>query len=131
MLKGKPVRTTNPTDHPPRTEYHSTFTQHENGEGEFLRFLTGDGREFGFPFAQLLQFVLEVNPEPNPDAPQRLILAFSSHDVSIIGCRLHLLCEHLDQHRAIRIKTEDSRFANLEREKAFLVGISIMPVAAG
>jgi|GEM_PF-1851095 len=134
MLKGKPIYADTPADRPPKPEnFSTTSTSHENGA--FLRFLIGDGREFGFPFAQLLQFVLEPNSNSNsdsdPDAPQRLVLSFSSHDVTVTGCRLYLLCEHLDQHRAIRIKTEDLRFANFEREKAFVVDISIKPIVVG
>jgi hypothetical protein len=94
----------------------------------FLRFITADGREFGFPYAQLLEFVLDSNPAN--DAPQRLLLAFPSHDVTVTGFRLHLLCEQLDQHKGVRIKAEDSRFANLHPSQPFVVGISVNSAAS-
>lgn len=94
----------------------------------FIHFITADGREFGFPFAQLLHFVLEPNPSPATGSaapPQRLLLAFPSHDITLTGFRLHLLCEWLDQQKALRLKAEDARFANLQDKQPFILGILI------
>jgi hypothetical protein len=94
----------------------------------FIHFITDDGREFGFPFSQLLHFVLEPNPSPatgSPAPPQRLLLAFPSHDVTLTGFRLHLLCKWLDQQRALLFQAEDARFANLHDRQPFVTGISI------
>jgi len=99
-----------------------------NNRASFLRFITDDGREFGFPFSQLLQFILDPNPDPK--APQRLLLAFSSHDVTVTGCRLDLLCEQLDQHNAIRLRADDQHFASLHPDEPFVAGISISSVSA-
>ena len=81
-----------------------------------------------FPFPQLLYFVLEPNPPPafgSAAPPQRLPLAFPSHDVALTGYRLHLLCEWLDQQKALRLKAEDARFANLHDKQPFVTGIAI------
>jgi hypothetical protein len=86
--------------------------------------ITDNVREFRFPFAQLLHFLLEptsVSAAP----PQRLLLAFPSHDVTLSGYRLHLLCEWLDQQRGLRLKAEDARFANLDDRQPFVTGIAI------
>jgi hypothetical protein len=94
----------------------------------FIHFITDDGREFGFPFSQLLHFVLEPNPLTATDStapPQRLLLAFPSHDVTLTGYRLHLLCDWLDQQKALRLQAEDARFANLHDKQPFVTGISI------
>jgi hypothetical protein len=99
-----------------------------DGRSAFLHFITDDGREFGFPFAQLLHFVLQPNPSPGRSStapPQRLLLAFPSHDVTLSGYRLHLLCEWLDQQKALHLKAEDARFANLHDKQPFVTGIAI------
>jgi len=62
-------------------------------------------------------------------APERLLLAFSSHDVTVTGCRLDLLCEQLDQHNPLRLKAEDPRFATIHPDEPFVAGISISSVA--
>ena len=94
----------------------------------FIHFITDDGREFGFPFSQLLHFILEPNLSPPVSSaapPQRLLLAFPSHDVTLTGYRLHLLCEWLDQQKALRLKAEDARFASLHDKQPFVVSMSI------
>jgi hypothetical protein len=112
------------------TELESTAAN--DGRSAFLHFITDDGREFGFPFSQLLHFVLEPNAQKGASAaapPQRLLLAFPSHDVALTGYRLHLLCEWLQQ-KALRLKAEDSRFANLHDKQPFVTGISISVASA-
>jgi hypothetical protein len=120
MLKGKPASSHELTREPESAGL-------SDNRAAFLRFITADGREFGFPYAQLLEFVLDSNLDTG--APQRLLLAFPSHDVTVTGFRLHLLCEQLDQHNAVRLKAEDSRFANLHPLQPFVVGISITTTA--
>jgi len=89
----------------------------------FLRFITSDGYQFGFPFSQLLQFVLE--PHSDPEGLQQLLLSFSSYDVKLSGFRLHLLCDQLDQGLALRVQVDDTRFANDDPSKAFVAEISV------
>jgi hypothetical protein len=115
----------------PKAAPESTTTAPDS-RAAFLHFITTDGREFGFPFAQLLHFVLEPNPPPvtgSAAPPQHLLLAFPSHDVTLTGYRLHLLCEGLDQRRALRLKAEDTRFANLHPNQPFVAGIAITMAA--
>ncbi len=57
--------------------------------------------------------------------PQRLLLAFPSHDVTLTGYRLHLLCKWLDQQKALRLQAEDSRFANLHDKQPFIIDILV------
>jgi hypothetical protein len=119
MLKG--------TATSPKAPQDSTAATHDL-RSAFLHFITDDGREFGFPFSQLLHFVLEPNPSSATGSaapPQRLLLAFPSHDITLSGYRLHLLCEWLDQQKALRLKAEDARFANLHDKQPFVTGIAI------
>ena len=106
-----------------------TVTVTPDSRAAFIHFITDDGREFGFPFAQLLHFVLEPTSD-SAAPPQRLLLAFPSHDVTLTGYRLHLLCEWLDQQKALRLKAEDSRFANLHDKQPFVAGIAIAQALA-
>jgi hypothetical protein len=110
----------------PKVAPESAAASHE-GRSAFLHFITTDGREFGFPFSQLLHFVLEPNPQSASSAapPQRLLLAFPSHDVTLTGYRLHLLCAWLDEQKAVRLKAEDARFANLHDKQPFVADIAI------
>lgn len=115
----------------PKAAPESTTAPPES-RAALIHFITDDGREFGVPFSQLLHFVLEPNPQPATGSaapPQRLLLAFPSHDVTLSGYRLHLLCEWLDQQRALRLKAEDARFANLHDKQPFVVGIAIAQAA--
>ena len=117
----------------PKPAPESTSAHHE-GRSAFLHFITVDGREFGFPVAQLLNFVLEPNPAAasGSGAPrQRLLLAFPSHDVTVTGHRLHIVCEWLDQQRAVRLKAEDARFADLHASQPFVAEISITTATPG
>ena len=95
-----------------------------------FRFTTKDGRHHGFPISQMLYFVLEPNEPPSNGGgapPQRLRLEFPSKDVTITGYRLHLLCDRLDQRRALRLRADDSRFANLHATEPFVAEIFITP----
>jgi len=117
----------------PKTASESATATHDS-RAAFIHFITSDGREFGFPFSQLLHFVLEPNPSPATGStapPQRLLLAFPSHDVTLTGYRLHLLCEWLDQQRALRLKAEDARFANLQDKQPFVTTIAISAASSG
>ena len=96
----------------------------------YFRFTTKDGRHHGFPISQMLYFVLEPNVPPssgNGGPPQRLRLEFPSKDVTITGYRLHILSDRLDQPRALRLKAEDSRFADLHATEPFVADIFITP----
>jgi len=106
-----------------------TATATSDSRAAFIHFITDDGREFGFPFAQLLHFVLEPT-SGSAAPPQRLLLAFPSHDVTLTGYRLHLLCDWLDQQKALRLKAEDARFANLHDKQPFITGITIAQASA-
>jgi len=118
MLKG--------TSSPKAAPESATATP--DSRAAFIHFIIAEGREFGFPFAQLLHFVLEPNPSlatGSAAPPQRLLLAFPSHDVTLSGYRLHLLCEWLDEQKAVRLKAEDARFSNLQPGQPFITGISV------
>ena len=109
---------------------HEIAAPNQESPSAYFRFTTKDGREHGFPISQLLYFVLEPNDQPSTGdgaPPQRLRLEFTSKDVTIAGHRLHILCDRLDQHRALRLKAEDSRFADLHGSEPFVSDISIAP----
>jgi len=96
-----------------------------------IDFFTGDKRVYGFPYSQLINYVLDANPDlgRNRDAPaERLTLGFSSHDVVALGWRLqHLLLLFRDARIAI-IRAFDVRYANLRNSEPFIVEIIVTPV---
>jgi hypothetical protein len=95
-----------------------------------IDFFTGDKRVYGFPYSQLINYVLDANPnlDRNRDAPaERLTLGFSSHDVVVLGWRLHGLLQFFHDAKITTIRSFGARYANLGEELPFVAQIIVTP----
>jgi hypothetical protein len=93
--------------------------------------LTRDERVHGFPYSQLINYVLEANPalQSNRDAPpERLTIGFSSHDVVVLGWRLQSLAALLHNAKLGTIRTLDIRYGNLSKIETFIAEIIVTPI---
>ena len=98
-----------------------------------LDFLARDGRIHGFPYSQLVNYLLDPNPDVQrgKDAPpDRLSLEFSTHDVVVTGWRLNALRPLLHSARIAALCAADPRYANVSRNKPFIAEITVKPVNA-
>lgn len=98
-----------------------------------LDFLTRDGRIYGFPYSQLVNYLLDPNPETQCGGelpPERLTILFSTHDVVIIGWRLHALRPLLQSAKIAAVCAVDHRYANVTRNKPFVAEITVKPISA-
>lgn len=93
-----------------------------------LDFTGSDGRTHGFPYAQMLNYLLEQNPdrEDNDKAPpDRLSIWFSTHDVLILGHRLNLLRAQLRVGLVVAVSAMEARYSHLEIGKPFVTEIIV------
>ena len=74
--------------------------------------------------------------EPNPDAgenknapPQKLVLAFSTADVVILGWRLGRLADLLRENNLATIHVLSKRYADLAPARPFVASITIIPIS--
>ena len=91
-----------------------------------------DGRIYGFVCAHLLSYLVEKNPaaELQPDAPaDRLSLAFSTHDVVLLGWRLNALVPLIRHGRLASVAALDSRYyALVQAKEPFICDIVVSTV---
>lgn len=67
----------------------------------------------GFATAQFCHYTLEPNPDATADvAPERLTIAFSTADVTILGARLAHLVVLLNKQNLEWVAAIDDRYAN-------------------
>ena len=95
-----------------------------------IDFFTGDKRVYGFPYHHLINYVMDANPDldRNRDAPpERLALAFSSHDVVVLGWRLQVLLKFFHDAKITTIRAFDARYANLGEGLPFIAEIVVTP----
>lgn len=95
-----------------------------------IDFFTGDKRVYGFPYSQLINYVLDANPDldRNRDAPpERLTLGFSSHDVVVLGWRLQGLLQFFRDAKITAVRSFDARYANLREGLPFVAEIIVTP----
>ena len=81
---------------------------------------------------QLIEFSLEPNPDANDDKnlpPQKLSFAFSTADVVVLGWRLGLIADCLRDNRLSAICILPKRYAELERNSAFVSAITVTSVS--
>ena len=93
--------------------------------------LTRDERVHGFPYSQLINYVLEANPalQSNRDTPpERLTIGFSGHDVVVLGWRLRTLAALLHDAKVGTIRTFDGRYGNLSKIEPFIAEIIVAPI---
>lgn len=97
-----------------------------------IEFHFDEEHRHGFHSGQLIDYTLEPNPDADDDKnapPQRLALAFSTADVVILGWRLARLADHLRENKLAAVGILPKRYADLDRNKAFVASISITPVS--
>ena len=93
-----------------------------------LDFHSRDGRIHGFPYSQLINYLLEPNPElqHGKDAPpDRMTLSFSTHDVIVTGWRLLALRPLLLSAKLAALCAAGTRYTNVARTKPFVAEISV------
>jgi hypothetical protein len=107
----------------------------EDASGElsrYVEFVASDGRAYGFPLAQLVNYVLEANPESDGDKdapPDRLTFYFSSHDVILLGWRLIRLTEVLKKERLPSVSVTEQRYSEMHRTSPAVSKIKVKPIA--
>lgn len=104
--------------------------QSANGYCFCLEFQTGKLRR-GFQASQFIEFTLEEIPEAKeaPNQPtERLVLAFSTADVTIVGWRLGRLADLLRENKLAAVGTLPKRDANLDPGKPHVAAIVITPI---
>ena len=97
-----------------------------------IEFHLDDEHRHGFHSGQMIDYTLEPNPDADDDKnapPQKLELAFSTADVVILGWRLGHLADHLRENKLAAVGILPKRYADLDRNKAFVASISITPVS--
>ena len=106
----------------------SDCLQEKNRECQLMDFVSADGCCRSFPMAQLVRCVLEQNPAA-PDQPEsppdRLTLAFATHDVVLLGWNLQSVRDALDLSRPVVVRVRDIRYAKVEDRRPFVTGISV------
>ncbi|MCI0541210.1 MAG: hypothetical protein L0Z50_38910 [Verrucomicrobiales bacterium] len=85
----------------------------------------------GFHTSQLIEYTLEPNPDAGDDKnapPQKLALAFSTADVAVLGWRLGLLADKLQQNDLAAVRVLPGRYGQLDRATPAIASITITPV---
>ena len=87
-----------------------------------------DGRVHGFPYAHLLSYLYEKNPDATlqPDAPpDRFSIWFSTHDVVLTGWRLSGLAPLLREGKVASIVAVEARYYGLSTSGPFVSAIRV------
>jgi hypothetical protein len=85
----------------------------------------------GFHTSQLIDYTLGPNPDARDDRnapPQKLMLAFSTADVVILGWRLEYLATKLCESELATVRILPKRNEDLDRFKSFVASIKITPI---
>lgn len=109
--------------------------QSTNGHCFGIEFHIGKQRR-GFHSSHLIEYILEANPDVKSDdatgdqatPPERLAVAFSTADVTILGWRLGRLADLLHENKLAAVGTLPKRNAQLDPVKPFVASIVIAPI---
>jgi hypothetical protein len=88
----------------------------------------------GFHTSQLIEYTLEANPDADDDKnapPQKFSLAFSTADVVILGWRLGLLADKLQENDLAAVRALSKRYADVDRHTPFVASIVVTSIDAG
>jgi hypothetical protein len=103
-----------------------------------IEFHPSEDKRRGFHTSQLIDYTLEPNPDAGDDhdgraqaPPQKLALAFSTADVVLLGWRLSLLADKLQENELAAVRVLAKRYADVDRSKPFVASITITPIAKG
>lgn len=102
----------------------SCYSGGTNSGRALVEFRPDARKRVGFPWAQLCHYTLEANAG-NPDAPERLTLAFSTADVVIVGARLGKLADLASEQNLIWAAALEGRYANLLVKQPWIGSIAI------
>ena len=97
-----------------------------------IEFHLTEHKRRGFPTSQLMDYTLEPNPEAEDnknEPPQKLVLAFSTADVVVLGWRLGTLADKLRENDLATVHVLPKRFGELDRNKPLVASITITPIA--
>jgi len=94
-----------------------------------IEFVLSDTERLGFHTGQLLHYRLEPNSSDQTDAPpEKLMIAFATADVVILGMKLSTLANHLRDGDLLSVRALPSRYANLDRNKTYVASITVTPI---
>jgi hypothetical protein len=81
----------------------------------------------GFPVAQLCHYTLEANSsgDEGKEAPEWLMLEFSTADVAIVGARLGKLVDLINEHGLASVSAVDARYAGTVGRGPWVARITI------
>ena len=99
-----------------------------------IEFHLSEDKRRGFHTSQLIDYTLEPNPDAgdNKNAPpQKLALAFSTADVVLLGWRLGLLADKLQENDLAAVRALSKRYAEVDRHMPFVASITITPIGKG
>ena len=97
-----------------------------------IEFVLTEDRRHGFHTGQLIDYRLEPNSAGEKDSPpDKLMLAFATADVEILGWKLSTLAEHLRDGDLLFVRALPDRYAHLEPKQAFVADIQIKPLSEG
>ena len=96
-----------------------------------IEFYLDEHHRHGFPASQLIHYTLASNPEAEDDKnvpPQKLALAFSTADVVMLGWRLGLIADKLQENELAAVHVLAKRYGELDRKMPFVASIKITPI---
>ena len=88
----------------------------------------------GFHSSQLIEYTLEANSDADEDKnapPQKLAIAFSTADVVVLGWRLGLLADKLQENDLATVRALPKRYADMDRHTPFVASITVTSIDAG
>lgn len=97
-----------------------------------IEFRSGKQRR-GFHSSHLIEYTLEENPGPEAEAdaktpPEKLVLAFSTADVTISGWRLSRLADALRDNKLAAVSADARRSGEFDPAKPQVAAIVIAPI---
>jgi hypothetical protein len=104
------------------------YTSASHGGALFIELRPDPRTKTGFPVAQLCHYTLEANPGGEEEAPERLMLGFSTADVAIVGARLGKLVELINEHGLASVTALDLRYAGTVGRGPWVASITIAQI---
>ena len=94
-----------------------------------IEFVPAEDQRHGFHNSQLIEYRLELNSIDEKDAPpDKLMVAFATADVVIVGWQLSTLSDHLRDGDLLVVRSRPARYVHLEPKRTFVAEIKINPL---
>ena len=106
----------------------SPCIEEKSHDCQLVGFVGPDGRCRSFPLAQIVHCLLEKNPvfqKQTNSPPDRLSIAFPTHDAVVLGWNLKLVQVALDLRKAVVVRARNVRYAEIEDKQAFVTEIIV------